>query len=324
MKAEVTGDAERAKGVSSFRTRLMSLVTLLAFVSGVTFVGHETYRAFTDSFIAPIILSPDNELVLQNKLKAGGLSVERAKAFAERGALVGEIAAGEQAVARLSALLPLTAEEVGKTLEQERRVLEEMARQQEEFVQQAAANMEARLITQAEFAKELQTLAQIRVAVLESTRIRAETERSREERLTRVELELMNLESELRSKRAQHEQLGEKVAMIDELELQLHARPIFQAMSRSLEVAFIPYTQIEGVNEGNAVYDCLWGLLFCEPVGRVAELVPGEVILTDPWGNQARGQYAVLDLSDHDAARSKSLRVRPSQERGVRRDVASR
>jgi hypothetical protein len=302
----------------------MSLVTLVAFVSGVIFAGHEAYRAFTDSFIAPIILSPDNELVLQNKLKAGGLSVERAKAFAERDALAGEIAAGEQVVARLRALVPLTPDGVGKTLEEERRVLQEMARQQEVFVEQAAANLDARLITQADLAKETQTLAQIRVAVLENARVRAETELSREERFTRIELELMKLESELRSKRVEHQLLGEKLAMIDELESQLRARPIFQAMSRSLEVAFIPYTQIEGVEEGDAVYDCLWGLLFCEPVGRVSELVPGEVILTDPWGSQARGVYAVLDLTDHEAARSKSLRVRPSAEGSAPPHVASR
>jgi len=308
---------------SSLRTRLLSLVTLLALVSAVSFVGHEAYRAFTDSFVAPIILSPDNELVLQNKLKAGELYAERAKAFVQRGALAEEIAAGERAVARLRALAPLAAGSVAATLDQERLVLEEMASQQEKFAEEAAANLAAGLVTQVDLAKELYTLAQIRVVQLENGRTRAETELSREERLTRIELELTRLETELHSKQAEHGLLGEKLAMIDELETQLRARPIFQAMGRSLEVAFIPYTQIEGVAEGNAVYECLWGLLFCEPVGRVAEFVPGEVILTDPWGNPARGQYAVLDLSDHDAARSRSLRVRPSAQGNASAHVAS-
>lgn len=324
MQAEAAEEPQSPEGVSNLRTRLMSLVTLVAFVSAVTFVGHEAYRAFTDSFIAPIILSPDNELVIQNKLKAGSLSMERDKAFAERAALVGEIAAGEQAVLRLRALAPLTPPRVGKTLEDKRRVLQQMYRQQEDFVEHAAANLEARLITQADLAKEIQTLAQIRVALLENARVQAETELAREERLTRVELELMKLESELRSKRVELELLGEKLAMIDDLESQLRERPIFQAMSRSLDAAFIPYTQIEGAREGSTVYDCLWGLLFCEPVGRVAELVPGEVVLTDPWGSQARGQYAVLQLSDREAARSKSLRVRPSVGAGTRPHIASR
>ena len=45
-------------------------------------------------------------------------------------------------------------------------------------------------------------------------------------------------------------------------------------------------------------------------VGKIAELVPGEVVLPDPWGNLARGQYAVLDLREHESAKSKVLRVR--------------
>ena len=39
------------------------------------------------------------------------------------------------------------------------------------------------------------------------------------------------------------------------------------------------------------------------------------MILPDPWGNQARGQYAVLNLADHEAAKSKTLRVRPGSAR---------
>jgi hypothetical protein len=54
----------------------------------------------------------------------------------------------------------------------------------------------------------------------------------------------------------------------------------------------------------------VWGVFACKPVGTITEIVPGEVILPDPWGNPARGQYAVLDLSNHDAAKSKVLRVR--------------
>lgn len=307
------------------RTRLLSLATLVAFLSAVVFVGHEVYRALTDSFVAPVILSPDNEVVLQAKLKAGDLYAQRAKALAERDALAGEIAAGEQAIERLQALVPLAADDAGEMLERERLVLEEMLRQQQLFVEQAAANLAAQLITEADLARETQALAQMRVALIENGRTRVESRLSREERLTRVELELARLETEARSKRAERDLLAEKLAMLDELEAQLRERPVYQAMSRKLEVAFVPYTQIEGVTEGDLVYDCLWGLLFCEPVGRVGELVPGEVVLTDPWGNPARGQYALLELSEREAARSKSLRVRPSaQAAGTPARMASR
>jgi hypothetical protein len=55
----------------------------------------------------------------------------------------------------------------------------------------------------------------------------------------------------------------------------------------------------------------------CEPVGRVVELLPGEVELpptelaaAETSGSPARGQYAVMQLTDPRAAEAESLRVR--------------
>ena len=311
----------------------MSLVTLVGFVSAVAFVGHEAYLAFTDSFVAPIILSPDNELVLQNKMKAGELYAERAKASSLRDSLEHEIAAGDDAVTRLEGLLASVSKAPpGRApselaLGDQRRVLLEMAEQQGALVADARANLDARLVTKTDVAKEVHTLSQIRIALFENDRTLLESGMSRTEQATRIELELLKLQTELRAKSAERIVLGEKLRMLDELENQLRGRPIFQAMSRSLDVAFVPYTQLEGVVEGGAVYDCLWGLLFCEAVGSVSELVPGEAILTDPWGNQARGQYAVLQLQDREAAQSKSLRVRTASDaagRSPRDHVAAR
>jgi hypothetical protein len=76
-------------------------------------------------------------------------------------------------------------------------------------------------------------------------------------------------------------------------------------------VAFIPYTQIDGVSSGGKVYECVLGVFSCTQVGRVTEVLPGEVIVPDPWGSLARGQYAVIELDDQHAAQSKTLRVRP-------------
>ena len=44
----------------------------------------------------------------------------------------------------------------------------------------------------------------------------------------------------------------------------------------------------------------------------MTEILPGEVIVPDPWGSMARGQYAVMELQDQHAAQSKTLRVRPA------------
>ena len=82
-------------------------------------------------------------------------------------------------------------------------------------------------------------------------------------------------------------------------------------------IAFVPYSQIAGVVPGAPVYTCrLWGMLGCTRVGTVAEVLAGEVVAQDPWGQAARGEYALLDLTDRSAAQAKSLRVRGSGKPG--------
>ena len=131
-----------------------------------------------------------------------------------------------------------------------------------------------------------------------------------QDQLVRIELEILKLDSDARAKRAEKRVDEGKLAKIDELEKELKARPVFRAVEKNLDVAFVPYTQLERVRAGALVYQCTWGLFNCHAVGRVGELVPGEVILPDPWGSPARGQYAILELTDHEAARVKTLRVR--------------
>ena len=120
----------------------------------------------------------------------------------------------------------------------------------------------------------------------------------------------MRLESEHRAKLFEQKLLTEKMAMLDGLDAQLKTRPAYRASQHSMDVAFVPYTQMDGVHEGAVVHECIWGIFHCKAVGEVTELVPGEVVLPDPWGNQARGQYAVLKLTDHESAKAKTLRVR--------------
>ena len=82
-------------------------------------------------------------------------------------------------------------------------------------------------------------------------------------------------------------------------------------------LAFVPYTHVSQIKANATLYECrVFSMFACEPVGRVVELLPGEVELppaevtaltsTSP----ARGQYAVMQLTDPRAAEAESLRVR--------------
>lgn len=342
---------ERAPS-SGLRTRLMAFTVLGAVVSAAGFLGQQGYRAATDSFVAPAILSPDNDLVMAAKVKISELYVERARVVGEVEGIDADLLAAENAVTRLESLLATAARGVAwtksttgqqvasasrdlGTLAQQKEMLDQMVEKQRALVSEARANWKDGLVSKTDLARETQSFDQMQLASLENersqmlTRAQLTLARSaqmslaansaapqmpemigREEQMVRLELEVLRLRSECRAKRAEKKILQDKLAKMDELEGQLRARPIFRAAEKSVDVAFVPYTQSAGVTAGAEVFECTWGLFRCKSVGRVAELVRGEVILPDPWGNQARGYYAILELTDHQAAQSKVLRVR--------------
>ncbi len=337
---------------ATLRARLFAFGALGALVSAIAYAGHTTYEVATDSFVAPIILTPGNELVVQSKVKLGELSVEHARTRAEAEGIDADIAADEKAVTRLTYLrataekgLAWTSGVTGRqfdtggqdlrTLANQNTLLLEMVKKQADLVRETKANTDAGLIPRADYSHELQALSQMQLSLLENQRQRTQVEAitreaalqrmslasasgaprmpealMREDQLVRIDLELLHAEADLRLKRAEQRIEHDKLDKIEDLEKQLEARPLFRAIDKRLDVAFVPYTQIDGVHTGAIVYDCTWGVFHCKSVGRVAEVVPGEVVLPDPWGNQARGQFAVLDLTNRESARAKTLRVR--------------
>ena len=338
---------------SNTRARFFAAIALATFASGLYYAGNQGYRAATDSFVAPMILSPDNDLVLQTKAKMSELDIERSRILVEAESIDADLAAADKAIARLRMLeatminalewtKTVTARQASssraelKALAAQKDVLSQMAEKQERISKEANANLAASLISKTDQAKEQLAYDQVQLALLDNERTRMQNEAAlqqvflaqrslsmkgtplmmpeaiaREEQLVRIELEISRLESEQRSKRAEKKVVLAKLAKMDELEVQLKGRPLIRATERSIDVAFVPYTQSEGVAGGAVVYDCIWSIFHCKPVGTITEIVPGEVILPDPWGNQARGNYAVLKLDEHESAKAKVLRVRP-------------
>jgi hypothetical protein len=220
-------------------------------------------------------------------------------------------------------------------LEREKEVVAEMIDRETALSKKAEADVAAGVISRTDYAKETQTLNQLQVALIDNERAMVEsraavreselTQRAisfspgapltpdlaaRAEQMIRVDLDSIKLEADRRSRLAQRKELVGRIADIDDLTQKLESRPIYRAAEGNLDVAFVPYTQIDGVATGDSVYSCVWGLFHCKEVGTVAEIVSGEVATADPWGSPARGQYVVLDLWDRSAAKEKTLRVR--------------
>jgi hypothetical protein len=308
---------------SDARTRLIAACTLFGVIFGVGYVATTCYHAFADSFVTPMILSPDSELVLQNKLKLSELAVERARSVGELTGIGAELDAVERAKARLSQLQQLAVSNPAhgsaarpvhaSPLLQEKTLLAMMRSRQEELAKQARRDLSAGIISRSNYGKEIQSLDQMTLALIENRRTTEQSEISSEDQSVRIDLELLRLDAERSAKAASKKVLEERIAIIDTLVAQLKERPIARAIEKSVAVAFVPYTQIDGVTPRADVLECVWGLFLCKSVGSVVEIVPGEVTMPDPWGNPTRGQYAVLDLRHEGAAKAKVLRVRKTR-----------
>lgn len=132
------------------------------------------------------------------------------------------------------------------------------------------------------------------------------------EQLLRIELELIGLEASARGKLAELESSKLQAERLDRLITQIKSRPLYRAIEEQQLLAFVPYTQLDQVAPDAPLYECrLWSAFDCVKVGRVVEVLPGEVSAQDPWGSPARGQYLVMDLANPRAANAKVLRVRP-------------
>jgi hypothetical protein len=335
-------------------TRLFAAGTLLALVAGLGYVGHGAYRAMTDAFIAPMILSPESDVVMEQRAKLTQLEVERARAAAEAEGVDAELARIEKGMARLGELEAMAKNALEWTrrmtkheasansvefgvLDGQTATLNRMIAKQRQITARAQKNLEAGIITGPELEKAEQALSQMELALLEIGRTSAQAQVSMsrlhlaeaslagknaaapmpavvaaEDLLVRVELEMFRLDAEKRAKSAEKKSIDDRIAKLDDLEAQFKSRPLFQAIEKNLDIAFVPYTQLDRLGRGATVWDCKLAFFACRNVGMVAEVVPGEVTSPDPWGTPARGQYTVLELREHDAAKSKALRARLS------------
>jgi hypothetical protein len=340
------------------KTQVLSLLALLVALAAIVELGLAAYHAVRDPLIAPIVLSPDSELVLPSKLMLSRMLSERDTLEARRDESSATAKADEQAIKRLrdlkstvSSSLQWTDDITAKienTTSGELRVIGEQKRliarnikAQQAYVNELKKSLAVGLVRRTDVLREEAELNRMRLAGLQMERDRLGGEgelyenkhaqdalhKSPEEEkalspemvqqndhLVRIELELLKLEADQRSRTTEVQSLTDQMKKSDELIAEIKSRPVFSAVEAEQNVAFVPYTQIEGVKKGAALYDCdLWSIFFCRKVGEVENMLPGEVSMNDPWGSPARGRYAMLSLSEASAATAKVLHVRDAE-----------
>ncbi len=330
--------------------RLASLLALGFVLATVLWVAYSAWRAASDAFVAPLSLSPDSALVLDGKLRLTELELERARARAEAEQAAAELADADAEIAELEGLkrtvtaaapwtqnLHSVEASAGaarlQNAAQQQSVLARMIAKQQQVAELGRKNLEAGVINRAEYEREEQRLDQLVLASLEAARSRVDSESAvrkvrlgqrsleggappmpemvaREDLSVRLGLQLLHLQAKKAARLAAKQALLERVGKLEELIAHLKRLPLYQAVETQLDVAFVPYTQLEGVRAGDRVLRCTLVVFGCREVGVVSALLPGEVMQPDPWGSTERGQFALLVLSDRSAAHARTLRVR--------------
>lgn len=346
----VPRSAEGLPASSSLLVRSGAWSVLCGVVVAVSWGSHATWRAMTDSFVAPMSLSPDSAAVSENKVRLTELELERARGVAEAEAATAELSEAEAELAglvefkgTLTAAQPWAGElhtaeaSAGEAelnnLSNRQWLLSRMIAKQREIARIGRRNLEAGVIKRSDYEQEELKLDQLTLSALETSRARAQSEFNtrkirlgqkslaggappmpetvaREDLRVRLETQILHVEARLRARKAEESALLARVQKLDELVAQLKRRPLFQATERQLDVAFVPYTQLRGVVAGAQVIQCSRVVFGCHPVGTISEVIPGEVVQQDPWGNMERGQYAALSLTDRRAVWARTLRVR--------------
>jgi len=108
----------------------------------------------------------------------------------------------------------------------------------------------------------------------------------------------------------QIERLDTSIKRYDALIGQIQGSAYIQAMDSKVTVAFVPYENLDNIEDGMSIYACRWGLIWCREVGTVGPQLKGEVTDTHPQtGNSLRGVMIEMRLDDREAAEERALFV---------------
>lgn len=175
------------------RTRVMSTLALMGVMVCVGLLARAVYRAATDALVAPIVLSPESDLVIPSKLNLARLTAERDALQAQMLPTESELNADASAMRRLHALKQLVSRSLEwsdvvtarsrssssgdlRTLGEERQLIARDIVDQQKYVKELEASLRAGLIHRADLVRERSELTRMRMAALQLERERRASE----------------------------------------------------------------------------------------------------------------------------------------------------
>lgn len=104
------------------------------------------------------------------------------------------------------------------------------------------------------------------------------------------------------------ERLHESIARQDQIIGGVKQSAYLRALSDHASVALVPYDNLDNVAKGTPLFACRVEMMFCHRVGRVLDVLPGEVPVRHPTRDALlRGRMIVLELTDSAAAQREVL-----------------
>lgn len=186
MNSSVEVSAEPKKNVGA-HPRIFALLSLVTLAAGVASLARGVYFAATDSWMAPITLSADNDQILQINVKLNEQIVQRDKLKADIQRIDADVTGIDFAVARLETIKEGAKESLRwtafttnaqtgamtdriRSLESQKKLLDAMLERQVTIAEHTRQNAAAGLISKQELDKEAQLTDQLRLAVTENQR----------------------------------------------------------------------------------------------------------------------------------------------------------
>jgi hypothetical protein len=300
------------------------------------------FYSVNKSWVAPVLISPSNDKILsltaqmvasQQTLDSLNLSTKslreaRAEMVQRRAVLQGLNEQLELAAARQKSDNITSGEELTRLATQKHadlRNTQSMLSDLDQGESDVERNLKAGLITRSEALAQKTTLAQFRnaytdaqvseVVLKDSVRQKMSTDLSVVDTMSKaVELRSELAQLDLNIKTGDDQIVNNKV-QIENIQKAIRTtqdNPYFVAAqsTAAVEMAFMPFDNQNAVSVDAPVYDCMLSFAWCTKVGTVSRIFSEEERATNPiFKTEIRGTFIQLDLTEHEAVKSKTLFV---------------
>jgi hypothetical protein len=104
------------------------------------------------------------------------------------------------------------------------------------------------------------------------------------------------------------ERLRASIQRQDQIINGVYRSAYMKAIADNATVALVPYSNLKNIEKGTPLYACKFDMIWCHEVGKVLDILPGEVMVKQPnRDSMVRGRMIEMQMSDPDAAEAEVL-----------------